>query len=129
MPQVLRSPGALFTVPWIGRANALSRTGEVDHALDLRGCPFLVGKGSHEYPVADGAILTIGREPGVPSTCDPLRRPPPLLKLLRLRQGPLADLSIAVVTGDPVVPRGWLSSRTEEHVPHSEAAADARSRT
>jgi len=116
MPQVLGSPAAVSTVPWIGRADALSRTGEVDHALDIRGCPFLVGKGSHEYPVADGGIVAIGREPGVPSTRDPLRRPPPLLKLLRLPQSPLAGLSIAVVTGDPVVPRGSLSSRTQEHV-------------
>ena len=52
----------------------LSGLGAFDYALKLRGCRFLVGKGSHEDPVADAAIVDISREPGVPRASDPLRR-------------------------------------------------------
>lgn len=129
MPQVVWSPGALAVMTWIGRTDALTSTSEVDHTLDIRGGPFLVGEGSHEHLVADGAIVAIGREPRVPGARDPLRRLPPLLKPLGLPERPLAGPRVALVTRDNVVPRGSVSSRTEEHVPHSEAATDVRSRT
>jgi hypothetical protein len=56
--------------------------GEVDHALDLRGCPFLFGKSSHERVIAHAAITALGGKPCVPSARDALRRPPPLNELL-----------------------------------------------
>ena len=84
MSERLPSPRAQSAIPPIGRSDANSRVGAVDHPFDLRGCPFLVGEGSNEGAVPDGAIAALGREPGVPRPRDALRRPPPVLKLLSL---------------------------------------------
>ena len=73
MSEPFPSPRAQSAIPRIGRNDALSRVGEVDHPFDLRSRGFLVGKGSHEDAVTDGAIVTVGREPGVPRARDPLR--------------------------------------------------------
>ena len=74
----------MSVIPRIVRSNALSRVGEFDHPLDLRGCPFLLAKGSHEGAVARGAIAALGGQPRVPRARDPLRRAPPVLQLLSL---------------------------------------------
>jgi hypothetical protein len=68
----------------IDGTDGLSRAGEVDHPCDLRGCPFLVGKGSREGAVPRAAIAARGGRPCVPRARDSLRRPAPLPKLLSL---------------------------------------------
>ena len=120
MPQVRPSPLAMSAIPRIVRSNALSRVGECDHLLDLRGCSLLVAKRSHEGAVAHIAIAALGGQPGVPRARDPLRRPPPLLQQLSLPQRRLGNPRVAVVNGAGVVPSGSVSSRTKEHVPHPE---------
>ena len=123
MSERLPSPRAQSAIPPIGRSDANSRVGAVDHPFDLRGCPFLVGKGSREGVVAHAAIVAFGGQPGVPRARDPLRRPPPLLHLPSLPQRRLGNPPVAVLSGAGVLLRGSASSRTEEHVPHSETAA------
>ena len=124
MSEPLLSPRAQSAISRIGRNDALSRVGELDHPFDLRGRLLLVGKGSHEDAVADGAIAALGRQPSVPRARDPLRRPPPLLKLLlSLLQPRLGNPRVPVVGGAGPVLRGSASSRTEEHVPDYELTA------
>ena len=117
MSEPLPSPRAQSAIARIGRSDALSGVGEVDRLFDLRGCPFLVGKSSHEDAVAQGTIAAFGGQPGVPRARDPLRRPPPLLHLPSLPQRRPVNPRVAVVSGAAVVPTGSVSSRTEEHVP------------
>ena len=119
MPQTSSSTRAQSARPRVGCSDTLLCSREPDHALDLRGCPFLVCKRSYERPVADGAIVAIGREPGVPRPRDPLRRPPTLLELRALLWRRLGDPRVAVVSDAGVGLTGSVSSRTEEHVPHS----------
>jgi hypothetical protein len=110
MPQCSTSPSAQSAIPRISRSDRPSRVGEVDQPRDLRGCPFLVGKGSHEDAVPDRAIAAVGREPGVPRARDPLRRPPPVLKLMSLLQRRLGIPRVAVVSGAGIAPRGSVSA-------------------
>ena len=120
MSQPSPSPRAQSAIPRIGRSDALSDVSEIDHPFDLDGCPFLVGKGSHEGAVPDAVIAALGGEPGVPRARDPLRGPPPVLKLLGLRQRRLGTPRVAVVSGAGTAPRGSVSSRGEKHGPDYE---------
>ena len=105
------------------------RVAKVNHALELPGCPFLVGKGGHEAPIADEAIATIGCEPGVPRARDPLCRPPPVLKLLSLPQRRLGNPRAVVISGMGVHLRGPASFQAERHVPiRADADVDSASR-
>ena len=119
MPQVRASPRFESASSRIGRSDAALCFGEVDHALDLRGCLFLVGKGSYERAIANTAILGLRRKPSVPRARDALRRPPPRHELLSLPLR-LRDPRVAVISGAAVVPSGLVSSRTEEHVRYTE---------
>ena len=123
MSERLRSPRAQSAIPRISRSDALSRVGDVDHPFDLRGCSFFVCEGSHEGAVPRLRLAALGREPGVPRPRDTLRGSSPVLKPLSLVLGRLGNSRVAVVSGDGFHRRRSASSRTEEHVSHSELAA------
>ena len=129
VPQVPPSPRALSAIAPIVRSSALSRVGEFDHPLHLRGRPLLVAQGSHEGAVAQGAIAALGGQPRVPRARDPLRRAPPLLQQLSLPQRRLGNPRVAVVSDAGVVPSGSASSRTKKHVPHPEGTTTSIPRT
>jgi hypothetical protein len=123
MSERLRSLRAQSASARIGRSDAVSEAGGVDHPCDFGGCPFLVGKGGHEHAVAHTAIRPVSRQPGVPRARHPLRRAPPVLKLLSLLSCRVGSPRVAVASGAGVVPRRSVSSRAEEHVPDSELTA------